>query len=386
MGAFTREWKGALQDSPNMKLKSAEVKRVRKALDEGAAIVADVDKLVARYKDTPTEAMVKNLEDLASRFSKLVAAMPALQRAAAVSVLSEAALTRLDKMMSGMATAWEHEWRPVPGGTVFKAAGPWTRDWQDAKKTFEARTNRKKPSRTILGAFRMSSGIEKALSTCEVLALKHADAPDDKSSAKLKTARADMRRAASGYVSVLKKAKSGDAGADPVYLEQLDVLAKELDRIADSLDTACDAAEDKWQVAPYDLKRCAAAFTTATTTVDGAQVKLKQAVKSSGDIDAKTFQKALTDPAKAVATALQALQKLAVAGEGPRSVLTLPTQQVQIYARLAHRDIAKGKASDDPVRSLLEEADSFFTMLDRALDKALREWQGALAKVGRRGY
>ncbi|GAA0596896.1 hypothetical protein [Caenispirillum bisanense] len=386
MGAFTREWKGALLDSPNMKVKSAEVKRVRKALDEGAAIVADVDKLVARYKDTPTEAMVKKLEDLAARFSKLAAGMSALERAASVSAISETGLARLDKMISAMAGVWVQEWRPVPGGTVFKAAGPWTREWQDAKKTFEAKTNRKKPSRTILGAFRMSSGIEKALSTCEVLALKHADAPDEKTSAKLKTARADMRRAASGYVSVLKKAKSGDAGADPAYLEQLDVLAKELERIADSLDTACDAAEDKWQVAPYDLKRCATAFAAATAAVDGAQAKLKQAIKGSGSIDAKTFQKALTDPAKAAATALQALQKLAVAGEGPRAVLALPTQQVQVYARLAHRDIAKGKASDDPVRSLLQEAESFFGLLDRALDKALREWQGSLAKVGRRGY
>lgn len=385
MGKFSRDWKEAQYHIAELKKASntPRGKQLQKAIDEGTALMAEVDKLVARYESAPTEAMVKALTAAVGKFSGVVAKIRAMEAQVGIAVISAGAVKQMDTTLSAMADLWVDEWKPVRGGTVFKAAGPWTRDWQDAKKAFEAKTKRKKPSRTILGAFRMSSGIEKALSTCEGLALKLASDPDDKTSAKLKAARADMRRATAGYVAELRKARSGDADADPVYAEQLVVLAKALEDIADSLDTACEAAEEKWQVAPYDVKRAAAALAAAQAAVKAAASKVEQARKSRGDIDAKLFQKHLTEPTKAVAAALLALQKLAVGGGAPRSVLTLPLQQVQIYGNQSYRDVAKGKSGSDPVRALLETAEDFYDRLDTLIDKAGQEWRLELARVGR---
>jgi hypothetical protein len=97
--------------------------------------------------------------------------------------------------------------------------------WQNAKKTFEEKTGKKKPSEKFLGAFRKSSGVESALDNLDQLALKVWDAKTQKDfdAAKKKFLEgADkLKKVSAEYVKLLQQAAEGAYAAHKTEVEEL---------------------------------------------------------------------------------------------------------------------------------------------------------------------
>jgi hypothetical protein len=90
------------------------------------------------------------------------------------------------------------------------------KDWQDAKKAFEAATGKKKPSESFLGVFRKSSGMESA---CKGLD----DAIKKPTLDGLTKAMMAFDKSRSDYLKLLGKADDADKGGD--YAKEIQKLA-----------------------------------------------------------------------------------------------------------------------------------------------------------------
>jgi hypothetical protein len=86
--------------------------------------------------------------------------------------------------------------------------------WNKAKKAFEAKTGKKKPSKKFLGAFRKSSGLESAIDDVDQLSLKVWDAATqkdfDKAKANFDKGIKKLKAATADYVKVLETSAEGD--------------------------------------------------------------------------------------------------------------------------------------------------------------------------------
>ncbi|MGY8749486.1 MAG: hypothetical protein ACKVHR_15680 [Pirellulales bacterium] len=99
-------------------------------------------------------------------------------------------------------------------GLIFGRTDAAKNMWKTAKKNFEKKTGKKKPSKKFLGAFRKSSGLESAIDAVDQLQLAVWDARTqkefDKSKATFLKVYAILNKKADQYVKVLEASAEGD--------------------------------------------------------------------------------------------------------------------------------------------------------------------------------
>jgi len=115
--------------------------------------------------------------------------------------------------------------------------GAWANEWKSSKAEFKAKTGKKKPAKTVLKAFRKSSGIDKSLK-----ALDKSFAAIDTSKITVKAVKRfekslkkfDAKKDA--YIKHLKAALSKEKSADSAYAKGLKILKSDLKAISAAAD------------------------------------------------------------------------------------------------------------------------------------------------------
>lgn len=112
--------------------------------------------------------------------------------------------------------------------------------WKQAKKDFETKTGKKKPSKKFLGAFRKSSGLESAIDDLDQISLEVWDAKDqkqyDKAKKKFDAGLKKVRSAVADYVKVLETAAEGDYAE---HKEDVMELKNKLIKQVDNMEKNC---------------------------------------------------------------------------------------------------------------------------------------------------
>lgn len=122
---------------------------------------------------------------------------------------------------------------------------PYLADWQNAKKTFETATGKKKPSEKVLGAFRKSTKIESALKGVDACVKK--DKWDD-----LPSAHKEFVKASNDYQSTLRKmVKQDTTGSD--YIKEVDKLENSLETIRKAILNLVQTSGDISQASPKEI-------------------------------------------------------------------------------------------------------------------------------------
>jgi hypothetical protein len=116
-------------------------------------------------------------------------------------------------------------------------------DWQMAKTLFEVATDKKKPGKKFLGAFKLSSGMEKA---CKELT-RAIESPTPE---KLKKAEKDFEKTAADYVKVLRKAAEED-GASDKYKFEISKLEAAIEKIRKDFNTAKEKEVEDAMMLPF---------------------------------------------------------------------------------------------------------------------------------------
>src|SRR5262245_13899555 len=116
-------------------------------------------------------------------------------------------------------------------------------DWQMAKTLFEVATGKKKPGKKFLGAFKLSSGMEKA---CKELT----QAIESPTPEKLEKAEKHFEKTAKDYLKVLQKA-ADDEGASDKYKFEISRLEAAIENIRTDFHKAKETEVDNAMMLPF---------------------------------------------------------------------------------------------------------------------------------------
>ncbi|GAA0575485.1 hypothetical protein [Caenispirillum bisanense] len=243
-------------------------------------------------------------------------------------------------------------------------------DWKQAKKAFEAATNKKKPSAKFLGFFH-KSGVEDAFKAYD----KALDKGDKKA---LDAALVAVGKAASAYHSTLEKAAKAET--DALYAKEVKKLGDKLDAIVREAGVAANArAEDlrgadvaaaktlaEKTLAEVDkvFKAAQGELRTLNRTSDIADARLRAVIEAQGRGDSKT--------AKAEGKVVQDAVKAAQGSE--KKIIAARAKAASVFtagkAAIAKLEIPKGR---HPHQTILDNTDAFVMKLDDLVSEAAGE-------------